>query len=76
MVYLFLFLFFIYLFIYLFIFSESAIDRATENFRILQILKLISVILKYLRHFEGTDPQGFKFTVLVVVLLGCIPLEH
>jgi len=57
-------------------FQKMPIDRATKNFRILQILQLVSVILKYLRNFEGINPQGLKFTILSFVLLGCIPLEH
>jgi hypothetical protein len=52
------------------------IDRATKNFGILQVLQFISVVQKYLKNIEGTNPQGFKFSMFSFVLFGGIPLKH
>jgi len=38
------------------LFQKMPIYRATKNFSILQILKLVSVIWKNFRNFEGVDP--------------------
>jgi hypothetical protein len=56
--------------------QKMPIYRATKNFRSLQILQPVSIIWKYLRDFEGPNPQGFKFTMLSLVLFGCIPFEY
>jgi hypothetical protein len=58
------------------IFKKIPINRYTKKLIPLQILQLVSVIWKYLRNFEGFDPKGFKFTMLVLVLFGCIPFEY
>jgi hypothetical protein len=56
-----------------FFFKKMPINMASKNFITLQILQPISIIREYLRDSEGADPQGIKFTMLAVVLLGCIP---
>jgi hypothetical protein len=51
------------------------IYRATKSFVSLQILQSVSVVWKCFRNFEGTYPKGFEFTMLSLVLSGCIPFE-
>jgi hypothetical protein len=52
------------------------IDWATENFIAFQILQPVSVIGKYFKDLERSEPEGIKFTVFSLFLPGCIPLEH
>jgi hypothetical protein len=56
--------------------QKIPIHRANKNFIAFQILQSVSVVLTYLKAFEGPDPQGFKFVVLASVLSGRIPSKH
>ena len=56
--------------------QKIPINRATKNFIPLQIMQPISVIWKYLINFEGSNPEGFKFTIISLIMFGCIPFEY
>jgi hypothetical protein len=56
--------------------QKIPIHRATKKFIAFPSMQSVSVVLTYLKDFEGPDPQGFKFVVLASVLSGCIPFKH
>jgi hypothetical protein len=56
--------------------QKMPIYRATKNFISLQILQRVSVVWKCFKNLEGTDPKGFKLTMLALVLYGCIPFKY
>jgi hypothetical protein len=49
---------------------------AIENFIAFQILQPVSIIGKCFKDLERPEPEGVKFTVLALLLPGCIPFEY
>ena len=49
---------------------------AAGNIFTLQILQPVRVIRESLRDSESPNPQGFKFTMFVLVLFRSIPFQH
>jgi len=58
------------------LFQEVHIYRANKKFLTLQILQPVSIIGKCLKNLEGSNPKGFKFTMLSLILSGGIPFEY
>jgi hypothetical protein len=56
--------------------QKVPIDRAVKIFGILQVLQFIGVVQRYLINLEGTNPQGFKFSMFSFILFGGIPLKQ